>query len=81
MARIATAAPKFAALAVGTKVATIGTFYRAEVLTSEINERGCRVTTLRWADDTPGINAATRETTWVQVPGRTPRFIVLADQS
>lgn len=74
------AKPVLSPLAQGTKVATIGTFYGAEVVSSEVNERGCRVTVVRWADDTPGIVEATRLHTWVQVPGRTPRFIVCADQ-
>ena len=81
MTRNATSPAALKPLAVGTKIATIGTFYDAEIVTSEVNERGVRISTIRWADNTPGINAATRISTWAQVPGRTPRFVVLADQS
>ncbi|WP_086859780.1 hypothetical protein [Streptomyces milbemycinicus] len=66
-------------LAPGTEVATIGTFYMAEVVTSEITERGHRRTVLRWTEDHPwhGIRKGD-ECTWVHIAGRTPRFIVTA---
>jgi hypothetical protein len=69
-----------APLATGTKVATIGTFYRAEVVTSEITERGNRKSVIRWTESIPAAGVRKgEEQVWVQVPGRTPRFIVTAD--
>jgi hypothetical protein len=75
-------APALKPLAAGTKVASIGTFYPAEVVTSEITEHGRRRTILRWTEDNPlaGIRKG-EEFIWLTVPGRTPRFIVCADQS
>ncbi|MER6632222.1 hypothetical protein ABT301_29080 [Streptomyces sp. NPDC000987] len=66
-------------LATGTKVFAIGTDWEAEVVTSAITERGHRKTVLRWTVDVPaaGIRKG-EEHVWVQVAGRTPRFIVAA---
>ncbi|MFE6021614.1 hypothetical protein ACFQ6O_34440 [Streptomyces sp. NPDC056441] len=67
-------------LAPGTEVATIGTFYRAEVVSSEITERGSRKAVLRWTEDIPAADVRKgEEFIWVQVPGRTPHFIVTAN--
>ncbi|MFD0035555.1 hypothetical protein ACFVJK_46780 [Streptomyces sp. NPDC127172] len=75
-------APALKPLAAGIKVASIGTFYPAEVVTSEITDRGHRKTILRWTEDNPpaGIRKGD-EFVWVTIAGRTPRFIVCADQS
>ncbi|MEU2487065.1 hypothetical protein ABZ593_20960 [Streptomyces sp. NPDC012617] len=67
-------------LAVGTKIATIGTFYPAEIVSSEITDRGHRKSVIRWTESNP-LARITKgdEQVWVQVAGRTPRFIVTAD--
>jgi hypothetical protein len=68
-----------APLAAGTEVAKIGVFYTAEVVTSEITERGHRRTVLRWTENVPAAGVRQGdEFTWVHVAGRTPRFIVTA---
>ncbi|MEH0579085.1 MULTISPECIES: hypothetical protein [Streptomyces] len=66
-------------LATGTEVYGIGTDWAAEVVTSEVTARGNRKTVLRWTVNVPaaGITKGA-EHVWVQVPGRTPRFIVTA---
>jgi hypothetical protein len=81
MKKTTAAAPAFKPLATGTKVASIGTFYPAEVVTSEITERGHRKTVLRWTENNQlaGIRKG-EEFVWVAILGRTPRFIVCADQ-
>ncbi|MEU1180606.1 hypothetical protein ABZ464_23690 [Streptomyces sp. NPDC005820] len=64
-------------LATGTKVCGIGTDWEAEVVTSEITERGNRKSVLRWTVDVPAADIRKgEEHVWVQVAGRTPRFIV-----
>ncbi|GGZ23455.1 hypothetical protein GCM10010387_15790 [Streptomyces inusitatus] len=73
----ATTTPVLTALAVGTEVATIGTFHLAEVVSSEITERGNRKTILRWTESIPAASVIKNaETVWAQVPGRTPQSIV-----
>lgn len=68
-----------APLRAGTKLATIGTFYPAEVVSSEVTPRGHRKSVVRWTDSNPaaGIRAGETEV-WVQVVGRTPRFVITA---
>ncbi|PWI04800.1 hypothetical protein DIZ27_43140 [Streptomyces sp. NWU339] len=72
-------------LATGTKVCAIGTDWEAEVVTSELaparfHKGHLRKSVLRWTVDVPaaGIRKG-EEHVWVQIPGRTPRFIVTAD--
>ncbi|MFE7965376.1 hypothetical protein ACFU0X_20470 [Streptomyces cellulosae] len=72
-------------LAAGTRVFTIGTFYEAEVVTSQL-VRSARLgwivrTTVRWTKSIPAARVFEGdETTYTIMPGRTPRFIVGADQ-
>ncbi|MFF4147161.1 hypothetical protein ACFY0A_38935 [Streptomyces sp. NPDC001698] len=72
-------------LAPGTKLATIGTFYPAEVVTSEVGtapttKAPMRKTVIRWTESIPAAGVHKGETeVWVQIAGRTPRFIVTAD--
>jgi hypothetical protein len=68
----------------GTKVFAIGTDWEAEVVTSELvpgrfHKGNLRKSVLAWTVDVPaaGIRKG-EETTWVQTPGRTPRFVVAA---
>lgn len=66
-------------LATGTKVCGIGTDWEAEVVTSEITERGHRRTVLAWTVDVPAAGIRKGEQhLWVQILGRTPRFVVTA---
>ncbi|MEU2264985.1 hypothetical protein ABZ568_00725 [Streptomyces olindensis] len=76
------AATALTPLAPGTKVFTVGTFYEAEIVTSEIvpgrfNKGPVRKSVIRWTVDVPaaGIRKG-EEQVWVHIPGRTPRFVV-----
>jgi hypothetical protein len=71
-------------LATGAKVFAIGTDWEAEVVTSEIvpgrfHKGPLRKSVLRWTVDVPaaGIRKG-EEQVWVQIPGRTPHFVVAA---
>ncbi|MFF5968239.1 hypothetical protein ACFY64_31850 [Streptomyces collinus] len=76
----------FAPLAPGTKIATVGTFYPAEVVTSEVQPakfvpgRQVRKSVIRWTESNPlaGIRAGDEEV-WAHIEGRFPRFVVTAD--
>ncbi|MGC4947730.1 hypothetical protein ACLQ2N_16235 [Streptomyces sp. DT224] len=67
-------------LPTGTRLASIGTRYKAEVVSSRITENGARVSVIRWTDshDLDRITAGDTEV-WIHTEGSTPRFAVTAD--
>ncbi|MEU6928969.1 hypothetical protein AB0A05_07375 [Streptomyces sp. NPDC046374] len=85
MTATTTPAPFTTPLAPGTKVAAIGTFWKAEVVTSEVgtskfSKKPMRKSVIRWTEDVPAAGIRKGETTvWVHVQGRTPAYIVTAD--
>jgi len=75
---------EFTALAIGTKVYTIGTGYEAEVIASEVVQSRFlgRVVrnTVRYTKTVYGAVDAGETDTYLQIPGRTARFVVGAGQ-
>lgn len=67
-------------LAVGTRVATVGTFYMGEVVSSELTERGAYKHTIRWTESVPLAKVYKGEETVCVVTPRTrmPLFVVCA---
>ncbi|MFF0092710.1 hypothetical protein ACFYSF_22495 [Streptomyces canus] len=79
-------ATEFAPLAPGTKLATVGTFYPAEIVTSEVQParfhkgRMVRTSVIRWTEDNPLADIREGdEEVWAHIEGCTPRFVVTAD--
>ncbi|MFE7214590.1 hypothetical protein ACFU93_32540 [Streptomyces sp. NPDC057611] len=73
-------------LAPGTKLATVGTFYPAKVVTSEVGPakffkgRLVRKTVIRWTASIPAAGVREGDTeVWAHIEGRFPRFVVTAD--
>ncbi|MEW2568346.1 hypothetical protein [Streptomyces sp. NPDC047070] len=77
----------FTPLAKGTKIASVGTGYRAEIVSSEVRPSRCfrgrqvRKSVIQWTETNllAGIRAGDEEV-WAHIEGRFPRFIVTADQ-
>lgn len=67
-------------IAAGTEIATVGTFYTAKVVASEITERGARKVTFVWDCDVPAAGVRKGEQgVWVTTPRtQVPRFVITA---
>lgn len=80
-----TAPPPFAPLAPGTNIATVGTFYPAEVVSSEVITHGItgksvvRKSVIRWTKSIPAAGVYEGdEQVWVHIQGRPTNFFITA---